>query len=142
MKLAFKKTDPRAIIPAYAHDGDSGMDIRALDSGTVVGQERLLVRTGICASIPEGYELQVRPRSGISSRLGLSVVIGTVDSNYTGEIKVLLFNMSPFSVGFCEGDRIAQLVLAPVARAEIVEVDEIMDDARRGDAGFGSTGVK
>lgn len=142
MRLAFKKIDPRAVIPAYAHEGDSGMDIRALDSGTVVGRESLLVRTGICASIPEGYELQVRPRSGISSRLGLSAVIGTVDSNYTGEIKVLLFNMSPFSVGFCEGDRIAQLVLAPVARAEIVEVDEIMDDERRGDAGFGSTGVK
>jgi len=142
MKLAFKKTDPRAVIPAYAHEGDSGMDIRALEDGVVPGHERLAVRTGIAAAIPDGYEIQVRPRSGLAFRHGIATVLGTVDSNYTGEIKVLLFNMEPFGFVFHAGDRIAQLVLAPVARAEVVEVDEIMDDERRGDAGFGSTGVK
>lgn len=142
MKLAFKKTDPRAQIPQYAHEGDSGLDVRALEDGVVPGHELLAVRTGIAAAIPEGYELQVRPRSGLAFRHGVATVLGTVDSNYTGEIRVLLFNMTPFGFPFHAGDRIAQLVLSPVSRADVIEVDEIMDDARRGDAGFGSTGVK
>lgn len=142
MKLKFRKLDPRAQIPQYAHDGDSGMDVRALEDGIVYHESRLAVRTGIAAVIPEGYELQVRPRSGLQFKYGVTVGFGTVDSNYTGEIRVLLINTSSLAFGFKAGDRIAQLVMAPVARAEIEETTDDVEDERRGDAGFGSTGVK
>ena len=142
MKLKFKKLDPRAVIPTYAHDGDSGMDVRALDDGIVFSRDRLAVRTGIAAVIPDGYELQVRPRSGLQFKHGVDGAFGTVDSNYTGEIGILLINTSPLPFAFKAGDRVAQLVLAPVARAEIEETTDEIADERRGDAGFGSTGVK
>lgn len=142
MKLKFRKIDSRAQIPQYAHDGDSGMDIRALEDGIVFSRERFTVHTGIAAAIPDGYELQVRPRSGLARDRGVFAVLGTVDSNYTGEIGVTLMNTSPMPFAFKAGDRIAQLVLAPVARAEIEETTDEIADERRGDAGFGSTGVK
>ena len=142
MKLKFRKIDSRAQIPQYAHDGDSGMDIRALEDGVVSHHSRALVRTGIGAVIPDGYEIQVRPRSGLILCNGVAAILGTVDSNYTGEICVQMFNMSPLPFAFKAGDRIAQLVLAPVAHAEIEETTDEIVDERRGDAGFGSTGVK
>lgn len=142
MKLKFKKLDPRAVIPAYAHEGDSGMDIRALEDGIVFHKSMLAVGTGIAAVIPEGCELQVRPRSGLAFKHGVYTVLGTVDQNYTGEIRVLLHNTTSMPFAFKAGDRVAQLVLAHVARAEIEETTDEIADERRGDAGFGSTGVK
>lgn len=142
MKIGFK--NPK-YLPSYAHEGDAGADIRAvLDEDIVVPpHEWVAVPTGLYAEIPVGWEIQVRPRSGLALKKGITVLnsVGTVDSNYRGEIKVILVNHSgePFRVQ--DGDRVAQMVVAPVTRAEFVEVDEL-SDTDRSSGGFGSTGVK
>jgi len=139
MIIKFKKLTSAAIIPTRKHDTDSGMDICSTEAKNLGPGERYTFATGIAAEIPDGYELQVRPRSGLSSK-GIDAKFGTVDRGYTGEIRIILVNntMDFKTVGM--GERIAQLVLAPVAIPEIVEVDEIAD-AERGANGFGSTGI-
>lgn len=145
VKLGFKKLDPKAQLPKYAHEGDAGMDIFALEDTNLFYGVPVLVRTGIAAEIPEGYELQVRPRSGLACK-GITVwnSPGTVDSKYRGEIKVIVFyytndpmGNNPYEVK--AGDKIAQLVLAPVTFAEPYEVQEL-SETERGAGGFGSTG--
>lgn len=153
VRLGFKKLDPRAILPRYAHVGDAGMDVFALDDVTLPLNAATMVHTGIAAEIPEGYEIQVRPRSGLATK-GVTVwnSPGTVDSNYRGEICVILMflsnrlvvtsdNEDPHvnSYQIQSGDRIAQLVLAPVTEAEPYEVQEL-SATDRGTGGFGSTG--
>ncbi len=130
-------------LPAYRTAGSAGADLAALlDAPLVLAPgERTLVPTGLRVEVPAGYELQVRPRSGLALEHGVTVVNapGTIDSDYRGEIMVLLVNLgaSPFTVG--PGDRIAQAVLAPVARAEFVAVESLEGSGRAG-GGFGSTG--
>jgi dUTP pyrophosphatase len=144
-----KFCDVRVPLPAYETEGAAGMDVRAnlsLDhrkSGmTIEPGSRLLIPTGILLEIPTGYEMQVRPRSGIALKAGVTVLNspGTIDSDYRGEIGVILINLGngPFLVG--HGDRIAQLVLAPVSRCEWSETD-LPTGTLRGSEGFGSTGV-
>lgn len=138
MKIKFEPTDIQATIPKYAHASDSGMDIASCEGVIIPPNSHAKINTGIRAEIPEGYELQVRPRSGLSS-LGIVAMFGTVDCGYRGEIGVQLYNLTqePYTVNI--GDRIAQLVLAPVTRAEI-EKGMVFDGTDRGANGFGSTG--
>lgn len=131
-------------LPAYETAGAAGLDLRAAITETLVlaPGERALVPTGLAMQLPEGFEGQVRPRSGLAVRHGVTVLNapGTVDSDYRGEIKVPLINHGhePFSIA--RGDRIAQLVIAPVTHAELTEV-AALDPTGRGVGGFGSTGV-
>lgn len=130
-------------LPSYATPGSSGMDLRAAVTGPLViaPGSRAIVPCGIMIAIPRGYEGQVRARSGLAINHGIAVVNGpgTIDSDYRGEIKVILANLGnePFTIG--RGERIAQLVIAPVARAELSEREEL-GDTRRGAGGFGHTG--
>lgn len=128
-------------LPAYATHGAAGMDVLAAEDVTLAPGARHAVATGFSVAIPEGYEIQVRPRSGLALKHGISVpnTPGTIDSDYRGELKVILINLGaePFAVQ--RGDRIAQLVLAPVTQAAWEEVAEL-DDTARGAGGFGSTG--
>jgi len=128
-------------LPAYATPGAAGMDVVAAEDVTLAPGARHAVATGFSLAIPEGYEIQVRPRSGLALKHGITVpnTPGTIDSDYRGEVKVILINhgAEPFSVH--RGDRIAQLVLAPVTLAVWLEVVEL-DDTARGAGGFGSTG--
>lgn len=128
-------------LPAYATDGAAGMDVCAAEDVELASGGRHAVATGFALAIPEGYELQVRPRSGLAFKHGISVpnAPGTIDSDYRGELKVLLINHGPESFSISRGDRVAQLVLAPVTRAAFTEVDDL-DETARGAGGFGSTG--
>ena len=128
-------------LPAYATEGAAGMDVLAAEDVTLAPGARHAVATGLALAIPAGFELQVRPRSGLALKHGITVpnTPGTIDSDYRGELKVILINHgdTPFEVR--RGDRVAQLVLAPVVRASWLKVDEL-DETRRGEGGFGSTG--
>ncbi len=128
-------------LPVYASEGAAGMDVLAAEDVTIPAGARHAVATGLAVAIPDGYELQVRPRSGLALKHGISVpnAPGTIDSDYRGEMKVLLINHGTRDFAIARGDRVAQLVLAPVVRAAWVPVDTLGDTARGG-GGFGSTG--
>lgn len=134
-----------AIVPEYSTEGASGADIRAfLDAPIIVpAGGRKLVPTGITVEIPEGYEIQVRPRSGLAVKHGITVMNtpGTIDSDYRGEIGIVLFNSGTESFVVENGDRIAQLVLASVPRAKYI-LTESLSDTKRSSGGYGSTGKK
>ncbi|MDP3255632.1 MAG: dUTP diphosphatase [Bosea sp. (in: a-proteobacteria)] len=133
-------------LPAYESAGAAGLDLRAaLAEGAVLELApgaRDLVPTGLCLQLPEGFEAQVRPRSGLAARHGITVLNapGTVDSDYRGEVKVILINHGTETYAIRRGDRIAQLVVAPVSRAHFSEVTAL-EATGRGAGGFGSTGV-
>ncbi|UVO49062.1 dUTP diphosphatase [Sphingomonas sp. SUN019] len=128
-------------LPAYATHGAAGMDVVAAEDLTLAPGDRHAVATGFAIAIPEGFEVQVRPRSGLALKHGITCLNtpGTIDSDYRGEVKVILANLgaAPFEV--VRGERIAQLVPAPVLRAALAEV-ATLDDTARGVGGFGSTG--
>lgn len=143
VRLPIRRLDPDLPLPAYAHEGDAGLDLYAAAEVTLAPLERALVPTGIAVGIPEGYAGFVQPRSGLALERGLSLVNtpGLIDSHYRGEVKVIAINLDPTEPLTLErGSRIAQLVVQPVARADAVEVAEL-DDTARGEGGFGSTGV-
>ena len=142
MTLGFKRVHPEAVLPVYAHPSDAGMDARSVEDVMIPAGGRALVHTGLVALIPPGFELQVRPRSGLALKSGVTVLNtpGTIDSGYRGEIGVILANFSESAFEVKKGDRIAQLVFAAVAQPLIVEASEI-DETDRGAGGFGSTGV-
>ncbi|QDZ06979.1 dUTP diphosphatase [Sphingomonas panacisoli] len=129
-------------VPAYASAGAAGMDVVAAESLRLAPGARQAVATGFAIAIPEGYEVQVRPRSGLALKHGITCLNtpGTIDHDYRGEVKVILANLGDESFEIARGDRIAQLVPAPVQRATLDEVDEL-DDTDRGSGGFGSTGI-
>ncbi len=131
-------------IPAYATAGAAGFDLRAaIDAPTVLApRERLLVPTGFACAVPHGYELQVRPRSGLAVKHGIGIINspGTVDSDYRGPLMVCLINLGAERFTINRGDRIAQAVVAPAPQVPLVEVDEL-EETERGGGGFGSTGV-
>lgn len=132
-------------LPAYETSGSAGMDLRAsLDQPMVLEPlQRAMVPTGIHIALPEGYECQIRPRSGLAAKYGITVLNspGTIDADYRGEIKVILVNLSnePFTIN--PGERVCQMVISRYSRAEWVEV-ETLDETERGSGGFGHTGVK
>jgi len=135
--------DPGAEAPSYASAGAAGMDLRALEQVILEPMERKLVRTGVRVAVPPGFEAQVRPRSGLAIRHGLGLVNspGTIDSDYRGEISLIMINFGANAVEIARGERLAQLVLAPVGRAELRQV-AVLDETERGSSGFGSTGMK
>ena len=129
-------------LPVYAHPGDSGMDIRANESIRLEPKETRLIPTGIRVSIPQGYEIQVRPRSGLALRDGLTLLNspGTIDCDYRGELGVIVINLGAGPVVITHGSRIAQILLAPVTRIAWCEA-ESLSASHRGAGGFGSTGT-
>ena len=139
-KIEVRRLSPEAILPTYAKQGDSGLDLHSVEKTVLEPGEVRAVGTGIAVAIPDGYEGQVRPRSGLSC-LGIIAIPGTIDSGYRGEIKAILHNVDDCAYLVRQGDRIAQLVIAPVVKAELVEVD-VLNETERGTDGFGSTGVR
>jgi dUTP pyrophosphatase len=129
-------------LPAYATDGAAGMDVLAAEDLTLAAGGRCAVGTGLAFAIPSGFEIQVRPRSGLALNKGITVpnTPGTIDSDYRGELKVILINHGDEAFVIRRGDRIAQIVLAPVTRATWISVDTL-DETARGEGGFGSTGL-
>lgn len=142
--LRIQRLRPDAVVPQYMTAGAAGFDLHACVDAPIVLQpgERHLVPTGIAMEIPVGFEGQVRPRSGLALRKGLGMVNapGTVDSDYRGEIGVILINLGQEPVRIETGDRIAQMIIAPVCRPKIEVVDHL-SETERGDGGFGHTGV-
>lgn len=128
-------------LPAYATAGAAGMDVVSAEDVTIAPGARHAVATGLALAIPQGYEIQVRPRSGLALKHGITVpnTPGTIDSDYRGELKVILINLGSEPFVIVRGDRVAQLVLAPVVQAAWDEVVEL-DATERGEGGFGSTG--
>lgn len=142
MRLSIRKLDPRARIPVRAHVGDAGLDLRALESVRLGPGERIAVPTGLAVAIPDGHAGLVLPRSGLARKHGVTLTNspGLIDAGYRGELQVLLLNTDPaetFAIN--AGDRIAQLVVVPVALLEPVEVTSL-EPTERGDGGFGSSG--
>lgn len=133
-------------LPGYETTDSAGMDLSAaIDEGNeliLAPGERILVPTGFAIALPPGYEAQIRPRSGLAAKHGVSVLNtpGTIDADYRGEVKVILVNLSREDFELRRGMRIAQMVVAPVSRAELQEVD-LLDETARGGGGFGSTGM-
>ncbi|HQS97961.1 MAG: deoxyuridine 5'-triphosphate nucleotidohydrolase [Novosphingobium sp. 17-62-19] len=128
-------------LPAYATEGAAGMDVVAAEDLDLAPGARHAVSTGLSIAIPAGYEIQVRPRSGLALKHGVTVpnTPGTIDSDYRGELKVIMINLGTESFSIRRGDRVAQLVLAPVTRGTWLPVEEL-DATARGEGGFGSTG--
>jgi dUTP pyrophosphatase len=128
-------------LPRYATEGAAGMDVVSAETVTLAPGARHPVATGLALAIPQGYEIQVRPRSGLALKHGVTVpnTPGTIDSDYRGELKVIMINHGAEPFPIARGDRVAQLVLAPVTQAAWDEVDELQETAR-GEGGFGSTG--
>lgn len=143
MELKFKSLS--GSLPSYATDGASGMDLRAFidEPITLKPMERSLIPTGLFVQIPEGYEGQVRARSGLAIKHGIGLVnsIGTIDSDYRGELKIPMINFGNESFTINSGDRVAQLVIAAYERVEPIIVS-VLDETDRGEGGFGHTGVK
>lgn len=136
------KVEDGARLPSRAHDGDAGLDLYACEAAHIGPGERWSVGTGIAVEIPEGHAGLVLPRSGLARKHGIALVNspGLIDAGYRGEVRVLLLNTDPAETFRVEvGDRIAQLVIAPIALAEPVEV-EALNESQRGDGGFGSSG--
>lgn len=132
-------------LPKYATPQSAGMDLRANIDETIILHplERRLISTGLYIALPEGYEAQVRPRSGLAFKYGITVLNtpGTIDSDYRGELKVLLVNLSNEDFAINDGERIAQMVIARHEQGDFVEVEEL-DETERGEGGYGHTGVK
>ncbi|PAF45805.1 deoxyuridine 5'-triphosphate nucleotidohydrolase [Helicobacter sp. 11S02629-2] len=131
-----------AKVPLYASSGASGFDLYACEDAYIDSKSTALINTGIAIEIPTGYEVQVRPRSGLALKHGIFVLNtpGTVDSDYRGELKVILANFGSEGFKVTKGDRIAQGVLAPILQANFIEV-QTLEDSTRGTKGFGSSGV-
>lgn len=142
MTVNFKRIHPAAMLPAYARPGDAGMDVCACEAATLRPGERKLIRTGLVMELPQGTEAQMRPRSGLALKQGITLLNtpGTIDEGYRGEVGVILINLGhePFDVQ--PGMRIAQMVIAPVLSVDVAEVTEV-SDTHRGAGGFGSTGA-
>lgn len=136
------QVEPGATPPEYATQGAAGMDLRCLEDFSLEPMGRQIVKTGLRVAIPEGFEAQVRPRSGLAARHGITMVNspGTIDSDYRGEIGVILINLGAERVEFSAGERIGQLIIAPVVRAQW-QLVETLESSERGEGGFGSTGT-
>ena len=144
IEIKVKKLHPKAVVPSYMTEHAAGMDLCvAIDSPVILAPgERTLLPTGLAMEIPPGYEGQVRPRSGLALKKGLALVNspGTIDADYRGEIGIIVINHGQEAVEFLPGDRIAQLIIAAVNRANLVETVEL-NDSMRSSGGFGHTGV-
>jgi dUTP pyrophosphatase len=140
-RVLVHRLDPGLPLPARAHPGDAGVDLYAVKAVTLAPGERAMVGTGVAVAIPDGYAGLVAPRSGLAQRHGLGLVNapGVVDAGYRGEIRVILVNHGAEAVSLARGERIAQLLVVPVAAGEMPEVEDL-PPSERGAGGFGSTG--
>ena len=145
--VKYKKFDDtkELFLPSYQTDGASGMDLMSIENVVISANSRMIISTNLTVEIPQGYEIQIRPRSGLAAKHGITVLNtpGTIDSDYRGEIKVILYNSSNEDYHIHSGDRIAQMVLAKVEKiilAKIADKDEL-SVTDRGEGGFGSTGL-
>ena len=136
-----RKLDPSARLPVYARDGDAGADLFSIEDAVIKPMQRRLVRTGIAIEVPRGCEAQVRPRSGLALKKGLSIVNtpGTVDSGYRGEIMIIAINLGSEDIEIKKGDRIAQLVINRIENVGFEESE--LAGSERGEGGLGSTGA-
>ena len=145
LEFRFSKSNDDAKDPKYAYTSDSGFDLYSVEDKWIHQNDRALISTGLHLDIPEGYEVQVRSKSGLAINQGLFVLNspGTVDEGYTGEIKVILFNSSKNAVTIKKGSKIAQAVLCPVVHGQFVQFNKVenIENKDRGDNGFGSTGI-
>ena len=143
VKVLVKKLDPNVKLPSYKTEGSSGMDLMALTEDKIVikPNKSALVPTGLSVAIPNDTEIQIRPRSGLAAKSSISVLNtpGTIDSDYRGELKVILFNHGDKEFIINNGDRIAQMVLVPILKVQFEEVQDLPETIR-GSGGFGSTG--
>ena len=143
VKILVKKFDKNIKLPTYETSGSSGMDLVAYIKNKIIIDpgKTAIISTGISVAIPKNYEIQIRPRSGLAAKKGISVLNtpGTVDSDYRGEIKIILINLSKESFVVKSGDRVAQMILCPVSKAKLKEVKKLPKTVR-GRGGFGSTG--
>ena len=143
VRVLIKKLDPKVTLPSYKTKGASGMDLMAFVKEKIVikPQTSALIPTGLSVAFSEDYEIQIRPRSGLAAKNNISVLNtpGTIDSDYRGELKIIIFNHSNHDFIVNNDDRVAQMVLTPVAKMELEEVNEL-PKTLRGEGGFGSTG--
>ena len=144
-KIQIKKLSNSVSTPKYETSGSSGMDVAAyIENNIIINPgEKALVSTGFSVAIPRGYEIQIRPRSGLAAKKNITVLNtpGTIDSDYRGEIKVILINLGKEKFVIENGERIAQMVVCPVVQAKLEEVNKL-SDTKRGSGGFGSTDTK
>ena len=143
VEIKIKKLNPEAIIPHYVHDGDAGMDVYSIEDCKLEAGDIKLVKTGLSFEVPKGYEIQVRPKSGLALKNGITLTNspGTLDSGYRGELGVIMQNCSKVAYEIKKGEKIAQIVLAKYELAEIKEASDLTETSR-GQGGFGSTGLK
>ena len=143
VRVLIKKLDPKAALPSYKTKGASGMDLMAFVKEKIVikPQTSALIPTGLSIAFSKDYEIQIRPRSGLAAKNNISVLNtpGTIDSDYRGELKVIIFNYSNHDFVVNNSDRIAQMILTPIAKMELEEANEL-PKTLRGEGGFGSTG--
>jgi dUTP diphosphatase len=140
--VKIKRVGWGAALPKYQTDGAAGADVFCNENGYVEPGEHRVVSTGLSMEVPEGYECQIRPRSGLAAKFGVTIMNspGTIDSDYRGEVKLIIFNSGPDPFGYRVGERLAQFVFAPVTRAIFKEAEEL-EETQRGVGGLGSTGV-
>lgn len=143
MKLLVEKIDKNAIIPFKAHDDDAGMDLFSIEEIILEPMERKMIHTGIKIQLPKNTEAQIRPRSGLALKHGITVLNtpGTIDEGYRGEIRIILINFSKEKFKIQKGMKIAQMVIKPVLNLQVEEVYELTETSR-GESGFGSSGLK
>ncbi len=143
VKVLIKKLDPKVTLPSYKTKGASGVDLIAFVKEKIVikPQTSALIPTGLSVAFSENYEIQIRPRSGLAAKNNISVLNspGTIDSDYRGELKIIIFNHSNHDFIVNNNDRVAQMVLTPIAKMELEEANEL-PETLRGEGGFGSTG--
>lgn len=140
--LNIKRLNEDAILPSYAHKGDAGLDIYSVEEYEINPGDRALVKTGIAIELPENTEAQIRPRSGLALKHGITLLNtpGTIDEGYRGEIGVIVINLGKEAFKVTKGMKIAQMVIKPTLTVEVVEIKEL-SDTDRGVGGFGSTGI-
>ena len=142
IEIKIKKTHRDAILPKYAHEGDGGMDLFSLENYLIKAGERKLIETGLQVEIPRGYEMQIRPKSGLTLKYGITVLNtpGTIDSGYRGDVGVIVINHDKEDYEVKKGQKIAQAVINKIERVSIIE-SENLSNTKRGEGGFGSTGL-
>ncbi|MCE3046765.1 dUTP diphosphatase [Helicobacter kayseriensis] len=142
MQIKIKKLHPNATIPRYQTQGSAGFDLHSIEDICLGAGERILVKTGLAFEIPDGFEMQIRPRSGLALKLGISVLNspGTIDSDYRGEVGIILINHSKDDFKISCGERIAQGVITQIFQADFLLSDDL-SSTERGEGGFGSSGI-
>lgn len=143
MKIKMKKLHKDAIIPKQAHEGDVGLDLHTIDVGVLQPNSRAILRTGIAVKPPKGYELQIRPRSGLAYKHGITVLNSpaTIEPTYRGDVGIILFNTGTEPFEISKGDRIAQGVFKQYEENVDIDIVDELDETKRGSGGFGSSGV-